>query len=259
MLHIFTFGTSEARLTYLRQTEEFHGSKVNYIKMDKWNGYVDKLTYMKKYTANIPLDDIVCFVDGYDVLINSGLDAILSKFREYDCELLLGAELNCYPEQYRAAMDAVNTNHANFYRYINSGGYIGYNRAIRDLLFWKSEEEMGAICQNGGDQTYVIEYYLARHADMNIRLDIYCRIFQNMHWVDWQCIQWKSGIVYNLVMGTTPCFIHFNGGVWQTQTRENIMPVFVAKMRESKNTDEWLNLDGYNQIITPTCFPHRQL
>jgi len=214
---------------------------------------------MKQYTEKLPLDDIVCFIDGYDVLVNSDKASMVRKFKEYECDLLLGAELNCYPAKHKSAMDSATTNEAVFYRYINSGGYIGYNRAIRDLLFWKSEGEMAAICADGGDQEYVAEYYLANRHEKNIRLDSSCEIFQNMHLVDWKCIQWHDGVAHNTVMGTTPCFIHFNGGTWQTNTGENIMPVFVAKMRESKNTDDWLNLDGYNQIITPTCFPHRQM
>jgi hypothetical protein len=79
-----------------------------------------------------------------------------------------------------------------------------------------------------------------------------------MHWVDWKELEFVEGRMYNTVMKTFPCFIHFNGGTWQQDNKENIMPVFVEKMRKSKSVSRQ-NLDGYSQIMTKTCYPHPQL
>ena len=95
------------------------------------------------------------------------------------------------------------------------------------MLNWKNNDELNTICQNGTDQSYLIEYYLANIMNKNMKLDIYCKVFQNMHWVSWDSFIFKNGVIYNTIMDVEPCFIHFNGGTWQTNSRENIMPIFV--------------------------------
>jgi len=257
-LHIFTFASDINRLSYLKQTENNYNNSVNYLIRDTWNGYIDKLTNIKEIIETIPLNDIVCFIDGYDVLINSDNESIINKFKSYNCDLLIGSELNCFPENYKEQMDNCNKNDVNFYKYINSGGYIGYNKNIKEMLNWKNNDEINKICQNGGDQSYVIEYYIGNIMNRNIKLDIYCKVFQNMHWVNWDSFIFKNGVIYNTIMDISPCFIHFNGGTWQTNSGENIMPIFVKKIEESKTYNSTLNLNEYQQIITNTCYPHSQ-
>lgn len=257
-LHIFTFASDINKITYLKKTENNYNNNVKYVIKDKWNGYMDKLIYIKEIIDTIPLNDIVCFIDSYDVLINSDNENIINKFNSYNCDLLLGSELNCFPEFYKEKMDKINNNDVNFYKYINSGGYIGYNKNIKDMLNWKNNDEMNIICQNGGDQSYLIEYYLSNIMNKNIKLDIYCKIFQNMHWVSWDSFIFKNGVIYNTIMNVSPCFIHFNGGTFQTISQENIMPIFCKKIEESKKYNIILNLNEYKQIITKTCYPHIQ-
>jgi len=262
MLHIFTFYTDESRLIYLKQTQQNHAVNITYLYNSTWNGYIDKILYMIQTIKNIPDDDVVCFIDAYDVLINSTSYEILDKFKSYNCRLLIGAELNCFPSDYKGQMDEVgNALHLpTRNKYINSGGYIGYKKDIHALLTWKSPQEIEHICSYGGDQTYFIEYYLHNHMKHSISLDYTSKIFQNMHLISWKEIDFRGGRVYNNVLNTYPSFVHFNGGVWQTQTPgENIMPVFVEKINTSKQSTDIHTLNGYEQIITPTCYPHKQV
>jgi hypothetical protein len=262
MLHIFTFYTDESRLIHLKHTQQNHGVNITYLYNSTWNGYTDKILFMLNTIQRVPDEDVVCFIDAYDVLINSNAYEILDKFISYNCRLLIGAELNCFPTDYTARMDDV----ANILclptrnKYINSGGYIGYKKNIQTMLTWKSKQEIEYICSNGGDQTYFIEYYLHNYMKESILLDSASKIFQNMHLISWKEVDFRGGRVYNNVLKTYPCFVHFNGGVWQTQTPgENIMPVFVEKIHTSKQSTNVHTLDGYKQIITPTCYPHKQV
>jgi hypothetical protein len=100
MLHVFTFYTDESRLIYLKHTQLNHYLNIKYLYKSSWNGYIDKILYMLDTIKNIPDDDVVCFIDAYDVLINSTAYDILEKFKSYNCRLLLGAELNCFPSDY---------------------------------------------------------------------------------------------------------------------------------------------------------------
>jgi hypothetical protein len=258
MLHIFTFATDLSKARYLKQTEEFHNIHINYIGASKWTGYLDKITYMKTAIATLPPDDIVCFVDAYDVLVNEDESEIIRRFKSYDCDLLFGVELNCYPDTYKSDLDSVNTIEGNLYKYINTGGYIGYTKAVKDMFEWKNDAELKAICDRGTDQAYGIEYFLSNVNTKQLKLDIECKLFQNMHLVSWNELEFRNGHMYNIVMEVSPCFIHFNGGTFQTNTRENIMPVFIQKKVETKLTTKRESLDNYKQIITKTCYPHPQ-
>jgi hypothetical protein len=256
MFHIFTFSTDENRLIYLKQTEQNNGIK--YIIRESWGGFVDKITNMQNAINNIPDDDIVCFIDGYDVLVNASNTDILNNFKSYECDLLISTEINCFPWYYRDDMDRNNTNHENNYKYVNSGGYIGYAKAVNDWLFWKEYDEIVRICANGnnsGDQSYLTEYYIHNHKIKNIKLDIYCKIFQSMYFVPWNDIVFKNGFVYNKILDVNPCFIHFNGQSNKTNNGENIMPIFVKNIEESKNNNNHeINLNEYTQ----STIPHNQ-
>jgi len=253
-LNIFTFLTDESRVQYLKQSAELNNLNIQFLVKSRWNGYTDKIFAIQKQLELLEDNDIVCFIDAYDVLVNNTQTDILEKFYSYNCNLLLGAELNCYPEQYKEQFPNTSTNS----KYVNSGGYIGYVSSLKHLFHWKNPAEIIRICSNGGDQTYFIEYYLNHYmkSELNIKLDDKSLIFQNMHWINWKELEFINGIVHNRILDTWPCFIHFNGSTWQQQNRENIMPIFVEKMREKRTSD---NLNGFSQIITDTCYPHSQI
>jgi len=261
MLHIFTFYTDENRLIYLKQTQQNHSVNIEYLYKSSWNGYIDKILYMLDTIKNIPDYDVVCFIDAYDVLINSTAYDILEKFKSYNCKLLIGAELNCFPSDYTSQMDhaASILNSNTPIKYLNSGGYIGYKKNVHELLTWKSPQDIANICSYCGDQTYFIEYYLHNYMKESILLDHKSKVFQNMHLISWKEVDFRGGRIYNNILNTYPSFVHFNGGVWQTQTRENIMPVFVEKINKSKQSTDIHTLDGYNQIINATCYPRPQM
>lgn len=256
MLSVYTFYTDETRIDSLKQSASMNHLQIHYLKKDTWNGYEDKILAMKAILSNHSDMDIICFIDAYDVIVNQDEKYIWQTFLDYDCDLLLGAELNCYPETYKNQYSS-NPSHSH-YKYVNSGGYMGYKWAIQKLLDWKSVPEMVNICCYGGDQSYFMEYYLGGDHE-NIQLDSHCRIFQNMVLVSWNEFEFTKGKVFNTVMNTFPSFIHFNGGTWQQQNRQNIMPVWIDKLQCTLTNNTTDNLHSYSQIITPSCFPHSQI
>lgn len=253
-LHIFTFLTDESKIQYLKQSAELNQLNIQYLVKSTWNGYTDKIFAIQNQLELLEDTDIVCFIDAYDVLVNNTQEDILEKFNSYQCNLLLGAELNCYPGQYKEQFPNTSTNS----KYVNSGGYIGYVHSLKHLFHWRRPDEIVRISSNGGDQTYFIEYYLNNYSNphLNIKLDDKCLIFQNMHLIDWNEVGFIDGRVHNRVLDTWPCFIHFNGSTWKQQNGENIMPIFVEKMIEKNPSD---NLIGFSQIITESCYPHSQI
>ena len=270
-IHVFTFCTDIARTSDLSASAKLFGFVIHYIISNEWTGYMDKIIGMRNAVETLPNDAIVCFIDAYDVLVNDTMNSLLEKFVGFKKELVFGAELGSYPDRYRSRFSNRNAVLPTNYWYLNSGGYIGYKYAVLRCLYWKPDPVIFEMCMDGGDQAYFIEYYLAHvmKETVSIGLDHDCRIFQNMHLVDWSEIQFRNGHMENIGLFDrrnggvgVPVFIHFNGGTWQGQGQgqgqvlwQNIMPIFVQKIEGSRISPSPLTLSEYNQILTRTCFP----
>ena len=255
-LHIYTYATDEHKLQYLKETANIFNMNIHYVLKQQWNGFFDKIVGMIDILNKLNDNDIVCFIDAYDVLCNGSHEELLLKFKQYNCHILFGAEIGCFPEFYRN--DYPSTNNLTTYDYLNSGGYIGYVHALRKIFSWKSIPEILRTCENGGDQSYFTEFYIEYNSS-NIKLDSECSIFQCMHLVNWNEFNIYNGYIYNTILKQKPCFIHFNGGTWQTNDKHNIMPIFIENMKYSINSDKIYTLNAYTQLTTLTCYPHNQL
>ena len=256
--YIITYSNSKDKLKYLKESEKIFNTTVNYITSPAWEGYITKIKAVKKYIESFNDNDIIIFIDAFDVLISGHTNEIIEKFKLYNCDILVSAELNCYPPFFKNDIDKIMPKEIKN-KYINAGGYMGYVKHIKSFLEWKNINEIERICQHGGDQTYILKYFIENYNKVNIKLDTKSLIFQNMHLISWKEIDFREGRVFNNILNTYPCFIHFNGGTWQTNERNNIMPVFIELMIKSKKNSQIYNLDKYNQIITKTCYPHSQI
>jgi hypothetical protein len=226
------------------------GSFIDIIPISQWKGYTDKILMMKQVLEFIPDDDLVGFVDAYDVLCFADSLEIITKFFDYKCDILVSSELNCYPRenevQYQnlPAFNSISTQ----YRYVNSGGYIGYCYALKRMFGWKSPEEIEEICRLGGDQNYFTQYYLT-HANhigtrqhAHIRIDDKQKIWQSLYKVNLRTFVFLEGRLYNHVLQSYPCFAHFNGFFQYNHCMMNrysnepepAMEVFIRKIHESR-------------------------
>jgi hypothetical protein len=267
MIHFVTVYTDKEKLKYFLKTN----LDIHCIHVD-WKGFYDKIESVYKYIQNLPDDDIICYVDSYDMLSYANEDEILQKFKDYDCDLLLSSELCCYPSQYKRAYDyyysiyPVETN----FKYVNAGAYIGYKHAIMDLFHWKPMDDIKHICFNeyGSDQNYFNLYFLYNY-EKCIKMDIYQKIFQSMYKVDFTDFEFRNGRLYNKCLETYPCFTHFNGfGVWDMQLKhihtwecKNVIEIFSNYIEQSINTILSIEYELPYQIvwngITETNVPQK--
>ena len=244
-LHIFTFVTDIKKACYLKETLEIFGITIKYIQKNKINKNIEKIPMMINEIKYIPDTDIICFVDGYDVLANSIKDEILQKFLDFKHDIVLSTELYCYPNKYKTEMDKLQKYTTN-YKYINSGGYIGYKNSIYKLLSWSSNYDK----YNGSDQAYFIDYYLQNRKE-DIILDYNCKIFQCMCFISWKEIDFRNGRMYNNILNEYPCFIHFNGKSYLTTNNKNGLILFIEKIKQSAKVNEILNINEYKPSRKP--------
>lgn len=76
-------------------------------------------------------DTILMFTDSYDVVFNSPPSDIISKFRSFNKGIVFSAEKTCWPDPDRAG-DYPDS--PTDYKYLNSGGIIGYADKIFELI-----------------------------------------------------------------------------------------------------------------------------
>jgi hypothetical protein len=272
-LHIYTIGSDETKMEYLKMSAQLANIEIHTVKVNQWTGYVDKITTMievlEKHMNEDKKNDIICFIDAYDVICFSGLKEIIRKFKEYNCNILLSSELNCYPPQnlYKyenveyqmheiqnststttTETDVFSTN----FKYVNSGGYIGYCKDLLQMLQWKSVDEIVDICKDGGDQTYFSLYYLEHAVNSfktrfryeyayGVQIDYNQSIFQSMYKINFTDFAFINGRLYNKILHTQPCFAHFNGFKiydekmvsLDTNKEENVYEVFLNKIMHS--------------------------
>lgn len=204
-IYFVTIGSDETKIEYLKKSAEIKNIDIKYI-IIKWTGFVNKIKYMIDFMKDYNDDDIICFIDAYDVIV-SNIENIYKNFINYNCNIVFSSECICFPysniERYK------NINSKTNFKYLNSGGYIGYKKNIYQMLTSTKLEEITMLCKNGGDQNFFTQYYL--NNQINIKLDTNQEIFQSMCCVNFYEFEFHNGYLYNKILETYPCFIHFNG------------------------------------------------
>jgi hypothetical protein len=210
--HIVTICSDNNKIRHLKRSAIYTNNDINYIIIN-WNGFIDKIIYMIDFIKTIPDNDIICFIDAYDVLVLDNVDKIYNKFINARCNILFSSELVCFPKMNSKKYEEVykyiqvETN----FKYLNSGGYIGFKKNIYNMLTSKSIPEIKKICEIGGDQNFFTQYFLENLDNINIKLDMNQYIFQSMCCVDFADFEFQNGVLYNKILNTYPSFIHFNG------------------------------------------------
>ncbi len=136
-VHIVTVATeSKYYFPYLVESCKRYGTELKVLGYgEKWEGFNWKFKKMIDYLKSLPPTDIVCFVDGYDVLCVRNINELKAEFlriqKEHNCKIILATEHhdNSY-FQYFSSMFWDHCKGVN----INSGTYIGHVKDIYSTL-----------------------------------------------------------------------------------------------------------------------------
>ena len=128
MLHVVTTATeSMYYLPYLYDTCAKNGVELTVLGYgEKWNGYIFKLEKMVSFLRSIDIGDIVCFVDGYDVICTRNLGALVQTFlniRERErCQIVIAKDGGTIIPSFISDMYFGSCKN----NFINTGTYIGF-------------------------------------------------------------------------------------------------------------------------------------
>lgn len=170
-----------------------------------------KLIYMKEYLSSIPDEDIVMYVDAFDVIIVGTKTAILEKFFKMNAPFVMSAELNCFPYQ---KLIKIYPESPSLFKYLNTGAYIGY---AKDLKAWL--KDLGAINPKITDQGQITRHYLKGNTFFLI--DHFCELFLSLCDVKKEevAIDQENGVVHCLTTQSQPLVIHANAHSFEIWNR----------------------------------------
>ncbi len=210
---VYTYGTSAEKMKFLQQTAHHHGLEVkNLCTTDAWTGFQDKLKAMDQALQTHQPNDIVCFVDAYDVLINASAEQLDEVFKEAKCDILFGAEVDLFPHGVGERLPSYPES-PTIFKYLNSGCYIGYAHAIHALLTHESFE-------GKDDQEHCHRFFLKSQS--KVSLDTKTSFVLNMSRIPWTDLEIQQGYVRYMPLSTSPCLIHFNGMSYMDRDRDFI-------------------------------------
>jgi hypothetical protein len=169
-----------------------------------WQGFGNKYLWTAEYLdlQRLPADDVMVFVDAYDVLALADEAELLAKFDASGARIVYTAEKVCYPdadlaERYPPSPTA--------YRFLNSGGAIGRVADMRAMI-----ASIG-FATTDDDQRAITRWFLEHPG--TIALDTRCAFFLPLFAVtDAEiALDTNEGRVTLLATGERPCFLHGNG------------------------------------------------
>lgn len=134
-LHIVTVATEpKYYFHYLVESCKRHGKELTVLGFgEKWTGFNMKFRLMIDYLQQLPETDIVCFVDGYDVLcvrdLNDFKDEFIRIKKETGCKIMV-AEDKVISSSFNFAGSLIFGSCKN--KNINSGTYVGF---VKDILY----------------------------------------------------------------------------------------------------------------------------
>lgn len=217
-MRLLTFGDDPSKIKYLKGNFENIGDGFKFVDL------FSKFDAMKKWFADqSPTDDeIVVFVDGYDVVQRrEDLDEFQKEFLKFGADIVFSAETNCWPNKWMAHLFPRSPTK---YQWPNSGTFVGRARAIKQML------EFGPYRINVDDQGYVHDFFL-RNKDCRIVLDHHQVLFQTGTGVDWSEIE-----------ATQAWFVHFNGKSHLTVDEESILELCATGQPFSHKTRRGPNI-----------------
>lgn len=214
--HIITVSTgSELYFPYLIDSCKKNGQELTVLGYgEKWTGFTFKFDKMIQYLKKLNQNDIVCFIDGYDVICARNLDELTNVFLQikkiHNCKIVI-AENKIKIDNFFNSYNYINVR-----RYfgnckkisINSGTYIGH---VKDILYILEQIYTG---DNTLDDQQILTKYCKKSPNdiyIDINNELFLTIDRPFDSID-SYINIKNNKIYH--NNNQPFFIHGNGSTY---------------------------------------------
>lgn len=188
---------------------------INFGWENKGKNFGFKLKTFHEYLKTSNPDDIVVFIDLFDVLFYGNKEEIISRYNKFNSKAVFSSEYFCHPFP-KLAKEYPPTDSQ--YKYLNSGtfmGQAGYLLKMMNKYPYTVEDD---------DQGYWTRIFLSEKETEDIKLDYKNEIFNctagKLFDIEPVTIG-ENRRVLNITSRNTPNFIHFNGNGFLMTTYDN--------------------------------------
>jgi hypothetical protein len=176
-------------------------------------GMISKLRYLQEAISTLHDSDIIMVVDAYDVFVHAGEEKIIKAFKSMGKDLVFSAENWIFPDV-EVGKIYPDIPQSILFRYVNSGGSVGYVKAYRqmlkDIMRDTMVDAMGKKHTVESDQRLFTKYFL-QNPD-KVTLDYQQKIFSNLNDLfDYRYFSFEKKGIYNHITNTTSLVFHGNG------------------------------------------------
>ncbi len=203
--HICTVASdSTPGLQRLLDSCERLGIEIDVLGLGKpYRSNIEKIRYIRNYVKEMPGDDVVLFLDGYDTLVLADKEAILQKFLAFNVPFVISTERICWPLVDLADQFPISPTS---FRYINSGVMIGYVKSIKHIF-----NGINLVTRIRSDQSLLSTYFL--NNNNFFCLDYFSELSLSLFGINGNEIEfdYENKSVRCLETNSFPCIIHDNG------------------------------------------------
>ena len=179
----------------------------------KWTGFTMKYELFMDFLNNAQDDEIIMFIDAYDVIINEGEKDILNKFYSYNKKILISYENNIFIKLFFSKCNNV---------VLNSGTYMGYVKYIKEMIKLLYKPKLFKKCNN--DDQEILNYvckknkpFFDRYVGIDYNKDIFSIFTPNIYYSPYYIISKDIGIECNnnilYYKNKRPSVFHFTGNL----------------------------------------------
>jgi len=214
---------SVALFRLLQKSATALGFSFDILGMDtKWEGLGSKITMLTDYLKDVDGDEIVLFVDAFDVLLLPDAKLIRERFADNftGAKVVLSGEKACSPDK-SSKFVFPGLDYGKPFQFLNSGSYVGLVKHVRFMLedvtadIAEHHSYTGASPLALDDQRWFTRYYLRNPGVA--AMDVDGVLFHTLHDIDPEELTVNKndrGEVQGFtsaVTHTSPCLIHGNG------------------------------------------------
>lgn len=210
-LHIITVANkNKYYFDYLKESIEKNNGTLTVLGYGMpWKGFVWRFKLMKEYLLKLNKFDIVCFVDGFDVICVNNINRIINKFNSIKerekCKIITG--FDNVPNKFIRLISSIYFSNKVNTTIINAGTYIG---TVNDILDIFNLLNLNNLNNNMDDQILLNNYYLTHKKDIyiDINAELFLTIGSPLTDLN-KFVSIKNNTVY--YNNNTPFFIHAAG------------------------------------------------
>jgi hypothetical protein len=249
-LHIVTVATeSKYYFPYLIESCRRNGKELTILGYGKkWRGFNWRLKLMISYLQTLNPNDIVCFVDGYDVICLRNLNELKDEFlrisENSNAKIIIGYNNLEHTYSFYKHITNLFFGKTSNNLSLNAGTYMGYASNLLDVL--NVIIEMNS--DDDADDQILMTEYCNRYHDYHIDFDnsIFLTIQKSLQDISTDVHIEKQELIYN---NNRPFFLHVPGCGYM----DNILIKLDYKLSTSIN-DELYNNFGNKVLlyITPS-------